>query len=143
MSADTSVVIALFLVGFLVVAATVYSSIDYYQKQTKDAQYEQDTMKKAKMQTDITIINVTQNTARDFLNLTIKNTGSTTLNSSLLSVFVEGLRYPYNSTSARNTWVPENITNITIYSLPNVSTYTNYRIKVVSENGISDYALAP
>lgn len=143
MSADTSVVIALFFIGFLVVASTVYSSIDYYQKQTKNAQYEQDTMNKARMQTDITIINVTKNTNLDIMNLTIKNTGRTTLNSSMLNVFVEGLPYPYNSTSAGNTWVPENITSITIYSLPNVSTYTNYRIKVVSENGISDYALAP
>ncbi len=141
MSAETSVVIALFFVGFLMVAATVYSSIDYYQKQVKNAQYDQDTMKKARMQTDITIINVTKDTTKDILNLTIKNTGRTTLNSSLLNVFVEGIPYPYNF--SRNTLVPENITNITIYSLPANSNYQNYRIKVVSENGISEYALAP
>ncbi len=137
MSAETSVVVALFFIGFLAAAATVYSSIDYYKNLVKNAQYEQDTIKKARMQTDITITNVTNRTTS--LNLTLKNTGRTTLNSSSLDVFVNGNFYNYNLTTAGNIWVPENSTNITIPVAPK----TGDRIKIVAENGISDYALSP
>lgn len=119
MGADTSVVVALFFVGFLVVAATVYSSIDYDQKQTKNAQYDQDTMKNAKMQTDITIMNASfSNISGDaYLNITLKNTGKTTLNAELLDIFVNGIYYDSSyCISTSNTWVSENITHISIYS---------------------------
>ena len=137
MTAETSVVIALFFIGFLFVSAMVYSSVDYYKNLVKNAQYEQDTMKKAKIQTDITIINMTNSSSR--LNITLKNTGRVTLNSSLLDVFVDGVSYPYNLTTVGYVWPPQNKMNITIP----VTVSTGSRIKVVAENGISDYALVP
>lgn len=137
MGAETSVVVALFFLGFLVVTVVSYSSIDYAKNLVKNAQYDQDTMKKAKMQTDIAIINVTNKTT--YLNLTLKNTGKTTLNASALDVFYDGKYYTYNLLSARNTWTSETDLNISVNLVPQ----TNNRIKVVSENGISDYALVP
>jgi len=138
MSSDTSVVVALFFAGFLAVAAVVYSSIDYYSNLVKNAQYEKDIIKKARMQTDITITNMTNSTQR--LNFTIKNTGKTTLNASAMDVFVNGNRFTYVPIIAGNVWVPGNKTNITIYPV----TYSSGdRIKITTENGISDYWLVP
>ncbi|HWR26709.1 MAG TPA: hypothetical protein VN316_02415 [candidate division Zixibacteria bacterium] len=138
MSAETSVVVALFFAGFLAVAAVVYSSIDYYSNLVKNAQYEKDIIKKARMQTDIAITNMTNSTQR--LNFSIKNTGKITLNASMMDVFVNGNRFNYSLIVAGNTWVPGNKTNITIYPV----TYSSGdRIKITTENGISDYWLVP
>ncbi len=144
MGAETSVVIALIFSVFLILGTITYSSIDYSNNLVKNAQYEQDTMKKGKMQTDITItnVNLTNNSDNSRLNMTIKNTGKTTLNVSSMNVFVGGAMYNYSLLTAGNTWVPENRTNITIYPL-NYTNTTGSRIKIVTENGISDYALVP
>ncbi len=140
MGAETSVVVALLFVGFLFVATSIYSLVNYDQNLVKKAQYDQDTMKKAKMQTDITITNIWPANP-PYLNITVQNTGETTLNSSALEIFVNGNYYPsYNLSPIGNTWVPKNSKNISILtgSYPN-----NSRIKVVAENGISAYALSP
>lgn len=116
MGMDTSVVIVLFFVGFLVVAATVYSSLDNYQKQIKNAQDDQATMNKARMQTDITITNISYTNisySGSYLNITIKNTGKTTLNASLLEILIDGVYYaPYTLSPPGNTLVPGNSTTI-------------------------------
>ena len=122
MSADTSVVIALFFVGILVVAATVYSSLDHYQKQVKNAQDDQDIMKKAKMQTDITITNISYTNisySGSYLNITIKNTGKTTLNATQFEIFIDGVLYnvPFTLSPPGNLLVPGNSTNISFYGI--------------------------
>ncbi len=145
MGAETSVVIALIFSVFLILGTVTYSSIDYSKNLVKNAQNDQDTMKKNKMQTDITITNVSfsNNTGNVYLNVTLQNTGKTTLNASMLEIFVNGTYYSsYNLSPPGNTWVPKNRTNITIYPL-NYSQTTGSRIKIVTENGISDYSLAP
>lgn len=144
MGAETSVVIALFFVGFMFVAIAIYSSIDYSRNLVKNAQYDQDTMKKGKMQTDIIITNLTfiNQTSNSYLNMTVKNTGKTTLNASSMNVFVGGAMYNYNLLTSGNTWAPENQANITIYPL-NYTTNRGSRIKIVTENGISDYSIVP
>ncbi|MDD5615417.1 MAG: hypothetical protein PHH85_04375 [Candidatus Methanoperedens sp.] len=135
MAAETSVVIALIFIGFLTIGTTTYASYEYSNSLVKNAQYEQDTMKKAKIQTDITIINITNSPA--LLNLTIRNTGKTTLNASALDVFVNGNPYDFSVVTAGNVWVPQNSTNITIP----VSVNIGDRIKITTENGVSDYRL--
>jgi len=135
MSSDTSVVVALFFAGFLAVAAVVYSSIDYYSNLVKNAQYEKDIIKKARMQTDITITNITNTTTQ--LNLTLKNTGKITLYASAMNVFINGNPYNYTVVTTGNVWVPQNSTNITIP----VSINLGDRIKITTENGVSDYRL--
>jgi len=139
MGAETSVVIALLFLGFLIVAATIYSSVDYYQNLVKSAQHDQDTIKKAKIQTDITITNITKS-ASSRLNVTIKNTGKTTLNASAMNVFVSGSLYSYSLLLAGKIWASESNLNLTISPV----TYSSGdRIKITTENGISDYALVP
>ena len=135
MAAETSVVIVLIFIGFLTIGTTTYASFEYSNSLVQNAKYEQDTMKKAMIQTDITIINITNSTTQ--LNLTIKNTGKTTLNASALDVFVNGNPYNFSVVTAGNVWVPQNNTNITIP----VSVNIGDRIKITTENGVSDYWL--
>ena len=135
MAAETSVVIALIFIGFLTIGSITYASFEYSSSLVQNAKYEQDTMKKAKIQTDITIMNITNSTTR--LNLTIKNTGKTTLNASAMDVFVNGNPYDFSVVTAGNVWVPQNNTNITIP----VSVNIGDRIKITTENGVSDYWL--
>ncbi len=138
MGTSVSVVVALIFSAFLIVGTIIYSSVDYSKNLVKKAQYDQDTMKKARMQTDITITNVTNITTG---NITLKNTGKITLNASLLDVFVDGTYYNYTLSSAgNNTWTPESNVNITLSPAIAIS---GKRVKVVSENGISDYVLVP
>lgn len=135
MGAETSAVIALIFIGFLIVGTSTYASFEYSNSLVKNAKYEQDTMKKVKIQTDITIMNITNSTTR--LNLTIKNTGKTTLNASAMNVFINGNPYNYTVVTTGNVWVPQNSTNITIP----VSIKIGDRIKITTENGVSDYRL--
>jgi len=136
MAAETSVVIALIFIGFLTIGSTIYSSYEYSNSLVQNAKYEQDTMKKAKIQTDITIINITNSPTQ--LNLTIKNTGKTTLNASAMNVFINGnLLSNYTVVTTGNVWVPQNSTNITIPVNINIGD----RIKITTENGVSDYRL--
>jgi archaellum component FlaF (FlaF/FlaG flagellin family) len=135
MAAETSVVIILIFIGFLTIGSTTYASFEHSNSLVQNAKYEHDTMKKAKIETDITIMNIINSSTR--LNLTIKNTGKTTLNASALDVFVNGNPYDFNVITPGNVWVPQNNTNITIP----VSVNIGDRIKITTENGVSDYSL--
>lgn len=142
MGAETSAVIALIFVGFLTIGTTTYASFEYSNSLVKNAQYEKDIIKKARMQTDITIMNMTNTTTQ--LNLTVKNTGKTTLNASAMNVFINGNPYNYTVVTtgvvSENVWVPQNSTNISIITIP-VSVSPGDRIKITAENGVSDYRL--
>jgi archaellum component FlaF (FlaF/FlaG flagellin family) len=135
MGAETSAVIALIFVGFLTIGTTTYASFEYSNNLVKNSQYEKDIIKKARMQTDITIMNITNGT--NLLNLTVKNTGKTTLNASAMNVFINGNPYNYTVVTTGNVWVPQNSTNITIP----VNISFGDRIKITAENGVSDYRL--
>jgi len=134
MGAETSAVIALIFVGILTIGSTTYASYEYSNNLVKNSQYEKDIIKKARMQTDITIMNITNTTTQ--LNLTIKNAGKTTLNASAMNVFINGDPYNYTSVTG-NVWVPQKSINITIP----VSINAGDRIKITTENGVSDYRL--
>ena len=135
MAAETSVVIILIFIGFLTIGSTTYASFENSNSLVNNAKYEQDTMKKAQMQTDIKIMNITNSTTR--LNLTINNTGKTTLNASAMNVFVNGNPYNFSVIMAGNVWMPQNSINITIPVNINIGD----RIKITTENGVSDYRL--
>lgn len=146
MGASNAIAVAILLLGFILISTVSYSSYYSYQKLMQKAQNDQETMKKAKMQTDITITNVSLsgNSGNVYLNITALNSGVTTLNASKLELFVNGNYYPsYNLTPANNyTWVPMRNMNISLYPM-NYTNTTGGRIKVVAENGISAYALSP
>jgi len=89
------------------------------------------------LQTDINITSVTTtaNGANFDLNFTVKNTGSITLKTNYFNVLVNGTSHSF--TSEKTYLYPEgqiwfNVTNL-------AGGAASHRLKVVTDNGISDY----
>ena len=122
MGAETSVVIALFFAGFLALAAVTYSSISYYSDLSKNAQNAKDIIIKNKLQTAIDITNISYTNvtySSSYLNITIKNTGTTTINASRFQLLIDGVYYnpPFTLSPAGNLLVPQNSTTISFYGI--------------------------
>jgi archaellum component FlaF (FlaF/FlaG flagellin family) len=122
MGAETSVVIALFFAVFLAVAAAVYTSTDYYSNLVKNAQYKQEIIKKDQIQTAIKITNISYTNVSysgSYLNITIQNTGTTSINASRFQILINGVYYypPFTLSPPGNTLVPQNSTNISFYGI--------------------------
>ncbi|RJS71778.1 MAG: fla cluster protein FlaF, partial [Candidatus Syntrophoarchaeum sp. WYZ-LMO15] len=81
------------------------------------------------------------NDSQDILTIDVKNTGSTVLNASKVDVLLDGELETANITSLKvngvdsSVWSPEDTLQIKISGVAANPT----RIKVIAENGISDY----
>jgi len=123
MGTETSVVIALFFAGFLAVAAVLYSSFDYNSNLVKNAQDKQYIINKDQIQTAIKITNISYTNVSysgSYLNITIQNTGTTSINASKFQIVIDGVYYnpPIITLSpAGNTLVPQNSTKISFYGI--------------------------
>ena len=122
MGAETSVVIALFFAGFLAAAAVLYSSFDYNSDLVKNAQDKKDIIIENELRTAIDITNISYTNisySGSYLNITVKNTGTTTLNASLLKILIDGVYYNVSFTlsPSGNLLVPGNSTNISFYGI--------------------------
>jgi len=89
-----------------------------------------------KIQSDININNVstTPNGSGYDLNITIENTGSIVIDTNYCNVLVNGTFYPFYS--SKNHLYPKKTSYFTI---GNLSGSGQFRLKVVSNFGISDY----
>jgi len=89
-----------------------------------------------RIQTDINISSVTTraNKSNYDHNFTVKNSGSVTLNISKFTVLINGVYQSYNYTEKY--LYPEKKTNVTVDNLPGNG---EKRLKIITENGISDY----
>ena len=88
------------------------------------------------LQTDIVIQNITVQThasLHDIL-ISVSNSGSTVIETKYIDVLVNGTLTSF--TCADNYWFPEGTYTI---SLTNLTGSGNKKVKVVTENGISDY----
>jgi archaellum component FlaF (FlaF/FlaG flagellin family) len=88
------------------------------------------------IQTDITIIGVNRSangTNFDY-NITVKNTGSVTLNTEDFMILINGTAYPSDCT--HRYLYPE---NIVFFNVMNITGAGENRIKVVTNNGIAEY----
>ena len=89
-----------------------------------------------RFQTDINITSISTitNGSNYDLNITIKNTGSTSLETKDFNVLINGSAKEF---AALSTYLyPQNIVNLTVY---NIKGSGNNRLKIVTNNGISDY----
>lgn len=88
------------------------------------------------IQTDINITDVTtiSNGSNYDLNISLKNTGSTTLKTQDFNILINGSNKEFICTS--NYLYPENNVNFTVY---NIAGSGQSRLKIVTNNGISDY----
>ena len=89
-----------------------------------------------RLQTDINItgVNTPSNGSNYDLNVTIKNTGSITLEPADFTLLINGSSKKFTYTSTY--FFPENTANLIVYNQPGSGTR---RLKVVTNNGISDY----
>jgi len=138
MGFETSVVIAIFFLSAMVLGTTAYVVMSSSQDLVDDASYDQNEMQIKRLQTDIVIdISTPTGSAASYdLALTITNTGSKTLKSDELNVLVDGIIQTYTFTPTTTTWTPDEKKILLIEGLSGGGAH---RVKVVTENGISDY----
>lgn len=90
----------------------------------------------AQIQTDINVTDVTSQTngSNYDINITVENIGSTTLGTEDFNILVEGTEYTF--TCSKEYLHPENEVYFNVSSLQGSG---DRRLKVITENGISDY----
>ncbi|MDO9517085.1 MAG: hypothetical protein Q7J10_03440 [Methanosarcinaceae archaeon] len=138
MGFETSVVIAIFFLSAMVLGTTAYIVIGASQDLVDDASYDQNELQVKRLQTDILIDSSapTGSNASYNLTLTVSNTGSETLKSDELNVLVDGVIESYTFAPTTTTWTPDGVIILTVEGLSGVG---SHRVKVITENGISDY----
>ncbi|MCD6468622.1 MAG: hypothetical protein J7L32_04885 [Thermoplasmata archaeon] len=89
-----------------------------------------------RVHTDVVITGVSATSGTPFnLSITVKNNGSETLDASKFSVLVNGTLYSFNCSSSY--LYPE---DSVVFTVSGLTERGFKRIKVVCENGVSDYA---
>ncbi len=138
MGFETAVVVAIFFLSAMVLGTTAYVVISASQDLVDDASYEQNEMQIKRLQTDILIDSSTPTglAALYDLTITVSNTGSETLRSDKLNVLVDGIIESYTFAPTTTTWTPDGTITLTVEGLSGAG---SHRVKVVAENGISDY----
>ena len=129
MGFSVSASFAIFLLGFLIISTMAYSSLSNTLRMIDDARREEHDRMMKELHTDIEITGKEYDGAN--MTIYVENTGTIVLDPYELNVLIDGEIRSYTPSS--DVWVPgENLT-ITVYSVPDGA------IKVVTENGISDY----
>jgi len=131
-SAATAIIGVAILISFEVMVADVIPTI----KDTHDAYDEMKERSVDQIQTDINITSVRTpaNASNYDLNITVKNIGSITLETEKFNILINGTKHTF--TCSKTYLHPENQVYFNIKNLPVVC---NIRLKVVTNNGISDY----
>lgn len=138
MGFETTVVVAIFFLSAMVLGTASYVVISASEEVVDDASYEKNEMQIKRLQTDILIDDSTPagSAASYDLTVTISNTGSETLRSDELDILIDGTIQSYTFAPTTITWTPDEVKTLTVEGL---SGSGSHRVKVVTENGISDY----
>jgi len=138
MGFEVSVVVAIFFISALLLGTVSYTVISASQNLVDDASREQYDMQNKRLQTDILIDDSTPSGSAVSYDLTINvtNTGSETLDSDELNVLVNGTIESYTFAPSTVTWTPDETKTLTVAGLSGAG---SHRVKVITENGISDY----
>jgi archaellum component FlaF (FlaF/FlaG flagellin family) len=137
MGFSVSATFTVFFIAFLAIGSSIYCAIYNTFNSISNSIVDQHKMMVDAKQTAIAIIDITvTGKSRDHnLELTVENTGSTTLDPSKLSILIDGVLQV--NTLASGAWFPKNTITISFQHLS--SSIENHRIKIVTENGISVY----
>ena len=138
MGFETTVVVAIFFLSAMVLGTASYVVISASEELVDDASYEKNEMQIKRLQTDILIDDSTPagSAASYDLTVTISNTGSETLRSDELDILIDGTIQSYTFLPVTTTWTPDEMKTLTVTGLSGAG---SHRVKVVTENGISDY----
>lgn len=138
MGFETTVVVAIFFLSAMVLGTASYVVISASEDLVDDASYEKNEMQIKRLQTDILIDTSTPAGPPASYDLTviISNTGSETLRSDELDILIDGTIQSYTFSPTTITWTPDEIKTLTVADLSGSGLH---RVKVVTENGVSDY----
>ncbi|MDW7732058.1 MAG: hypothetical protein SCH66_06480 [Methanolobus sp.] len=139
MGFEVSVVVAIFFISAVIVGTLSYTTLTTTSDIAADASAEQHEMQTKRLNTEIEIdssIAGVFNGTYD-LTVTMTNTGSETLDFDELNVLIDGSLKEYAFSDTAVTWVPEETRNLTVSNLEGTG---SHRVKVITENGIADYA---
>ncbi len=137
MGFSVSASIAIFLFGFLIMGSLIYSSGSNSARLVDDGQNEQHKRMVDELQTAISITSADYNLTLRKLTVNVENKGGIVLDSSKINLLIDGNISSNLSFNPTKVWIPENeliITATGVSSSPG-------RVKVVTENGVSDYEL--
>jgi len=138
MGFETSVVVTIFFVSVMVIAAMSYTTISSSNELLSVSTDEHYSLVNKKLQTDIQIVDssaIIHNSTYQ-LSLEVLNTGSETLRSDKLDILIDGVHVSYSSASNITTWTPETYVVLNVY---NLSGFGDHRVKLVTKNGVCDY----
>jgi len=138
MGFEGTIVVAIFFLTAVILGTTAYVVISASDDMVDDASYEKNEMQVKLLQTDIVIDSSTPvGLAASYdLTVNVSNSGSETLRSDELNVLVDGTIQSYTFAPTTITWTPDEIKTLTVAGL---SGGGPHRVKVITENGISDY----
>jgi archaellum component FlaF (FlaF/FlaG flagellin family) len=131
---------AVLFVGFILVATVLFAALNVTLMEIEEKYREAQELQSNKFRTTIKVDNATNNTTSMFINIT--NTGAVTLKLSGIHLFVNGTMVPstnitnhsIDGNNATDLWAPDE----TLYIEVDYVASGSERIKLVTENGISD-----
>jgi flagellar protein FlaF len=139
MGFETSVVVAIFLIAFLFLGGTYYNGWAASQDNLQTAKEDNNALMLDKTHTSISIeeINFIGPKKSYTITVDVTNTGISVLDCEKINILVDGKLTDYDTPTDPHTWSPEESVTFTMDDLKGSGLH---RIKVVTENGIGDYA---
>ncbi len=139
MGFETTVVIAIFLVSFLIIGTNAHTSLSIYDELVEDSYDDKHNRQYDKLQTEIEInsVDVEEHVYEKTFTVEVLNSGSMSLSSGRTTFLIDGLLYDHSYTPETDLWTPGEVKTFT---LTNVTASEDSRVKVVTGNGIFAYA---
>ncbi len=142
MGLSVSAAAGIVMIGVILIFGTLYPAIESSTKLKNEARSEWSQWQEAKQRADMTITNVSHTDEQ--LNISLKNTGDTTLKVDELEVLVDGT---YRSENINHTVVAGNINNTNLWNpgqnltitLEKIEKENVQRVSVVDEFGSETY----
>ena len=134
MGFSTSISIVILFIGLLTIATSSYATIDRSTDLLAEAQVTQHERMLDQLNTKITITGIA--IAGNNVTITVQNEGTTVLDTGKIDVLLDGEYVTPDSITPSGHWIPDRSIDVL---LSDVNPPTNRRIKIIVENGQSDY----
>ncbi len=128
----TSITIAIFFMGFIIISSIAYPIIFKSYNNIQESAREKHNLQMEKLNTHIDFFSFASESGT--INITLSNDGSTALHAGRSDVLLDGAYITYGVNPA-GLWLPGRNAVFTL----NANTSINHTIKIITENGISLY----
>ncbi len=128
----TSITIAIFFMGFIIISSIAYPLIFHSYTDIQDSIRKKHNHQMEKLNTHVDVFSFASDGGT--VNITLSNDGSTVLHAGKSDVLLDGIYTTY-SVDPNGLWLPGRNAVFTL----NADTSVNHTIKIITENGISIY----